>query len=144
MGVCSTLSVVTMHSAGLGCGWGGRRPLTPQRRRACCTPPTHTCAGATSDGHGAPGVGALVAHLPHMQVQPVMAAERLVFYRERAASMYAPIPFAIATGVVEIPYLILQSGLMVVITYCEPPAAPARLPAASAPATAAPACLLTF
>ena len=81
---------------------------------------------------------------PIVQVQPVMAAERLVFYRERAASMYAPIPFAIATGVVEIPYLILQSGLMVVITYCEPPAAPARLPAASAPATAAPACLLTF
>lgn len=29
-------------------------------------------------------------------VQPVVAIERTVFYRERAAGMYAPLPYAIA------------------------------------------------
>jgi len=29
-------------------------------------------------------------------VQPVVAIERTVFYRERAAGMYAPLPYALA------------------------------------------------
>jgi hypothetical protein len=32
-----------------------------------------------------------------------------VFYRERAAGMYSPLPFAIAQGNVEIPYLLFQT-----------------------------------
>lgn len=51
------------------------------------------------------------------QVQPVVAAERLVFYRERSSSYYAALPYAAASGVVEVPYLIVQATLMVVISY---------------------------
>lgn len=51
------------------------------------------------------------------QVQPVVASERLVFYRERSSSYYAALPFAAASGVVEVPYLVVQAFLMVVITY---------------------------
>lgn len=29
-------------------------------------------------------------------VQPIVAVERTVFYRERAAGMYAPLPYALA------------------------------------------------
>jgi hypothetical protein len=29
-------------------------------------------------------------------VQPIVAIERTVFYRERAAGMYAPLPYALA------------------------------------------------
>ena len=32
-----------------------------------------------------------------------------MFYRERAAGMYSPLPFAIAQGNVEIPYLLFQT-----------------------------------
>ncbi|KAL4442124.1 hypothetical protein ABPG77_011385 [Micractinium sp. CCAP 211/92] len=52
-----------------------------------------------------------------MTVQPVVAAERLVFYRERSSSYYAALPYAAASGVVEIPYLVVQAVLMVVISY---------------------------
>jgi len=50
-------------------------------------------------------------------VQPVVAAERVVFYRETAASMYSPAPYALATGVAELPYLAAQALIMVCITY---------------------------
>eukprot|EP00887_Chlorella_sp_A99_P006759 scaffold3.g6759.t1 len=53
-----------------------------------------------------------------MTVMPVIAAERMVYYREKASSMYAPGPFSLASGLVEIPYLLVQSGLMIGITYC--------------------------
>lgn len=44
-------------------------------------------------------------------------SERQVMYRERAASMYAVLPFGIATGVVELPYLITQALIFVPIAY---------------------------
>lgn len=39
---------------------------------------------------------------------PTVIAEREVYFRERAASMYSSFPFAVATGVVELPYLACQ------------------------------------
>ncbi|KFK23406.1 hypothetical protein AALP_AAs61696U000200 [Arabis alpina] len=50
-------------------------------------------------------------------VQPIVSIERTVFYREKAAGMYAPIPYAAAQGLVEIPYIITQTILYGVITY---------------------------
>lgn len=50
-------------------------------------------------------------------VQPVVAVERSVFYRERAAGMYSPLPYAMAQGLIEIPYVFLQTIVYGVITY---------------------------
>ncbi|ONK80620.1 uncharacterized protein A4U43_C01F19870 [Asparagus officinalis] len=50
-------------------------------------------------------------------VQPVVATERTVFYRERAAGMYSALPYAMSQVVVEIPYVFLQSLLYTVIVY---------------------------
>ncbi|CAI9106961.1 OLC1v1006213C1 [Oldenlandia corymbosa var. corymbosa] len=50
-------------------------------------------------------------------VQPVISTERTVFYRERAAGMYAALPYAFAQGLVEIPYVVLQTVIYGVITY---------------------------
>ncbi|CAH1419416.1 unnamed protein product [Lactuca virosa] len=50
-------------------------------------------------------------------VQPVIAIERTVFYRERAAGMYSAIPYAIAQGLVEIPYIAAQTILYGITTY---------------------------
>nr|GEV71750.1 ABC transporter G family member 31 [Tanacetum cinerariifolium] len=50
-------------------------------------------------------------------VQPVIAIERTVFYRERAAGMYSAIPYAIAQGLVEIPYIAVQTISYGIITY---------------------------
>ncbi|CAM8988682.1 unnamed protein product [Rhodiola kirilowii] len=50
-------------------------------------------------------------------VQPIISIERTVFYRERAAGMYSPYPYAFAQGLVEIPYNILQTILYGVITF---------------------------
>ncbi|XP_012839425.1 PREDICTED: ABC transporter G family member 31 [Erythranthe guttata] len=50
-------------------------------------------------------------------VQPVVSIERTVFYREKAAGMYSPIPFAFAQGLVEIPYILVQTILYGIITY---------------------------
>ncbi|KAK1392228.1 ABC transporter G family member 31 like [Heracleum sosnowskyi] len=50
-------------------------------------------------------------------VQPVVSIERTVFYREKAAGMYSPFPYAAAQGLVEIPYIILQTIIYGVITY---------------------------
>nr|QVT92329.1 ABC transporter [Salvia miltiorrhiza] len=49
-------------------------------------------------------------------VQPVVAIERTVFYRERAAGMYSALPYAFSQFVIEIPYVFAQSliyGLIV-------------------------------
>jgi len=48
---------------------------------------------------------------------PVIFAEREVFYRQRAASMYAPRALGLAQGVAELPYLAVQAIVMVCITY---------------------------
>ncbi|XP_057454234.1 pleiotropic drug resistance protein 1-like [Lotus japonicus] len=49
-------------------------------------------------------------------VQPVVAVERTVFYRERAAGMYSALPYALAQVIIEIPYVFAQAlsyGLIV-------------------------------
>ncbi|KAH6765688.1 pleiotropic drug resistance 3 [Perilla frutescens var. hirtella] len=50
-------------------------------------------------------------------VQPIVSIERTVFYREKAAGMYSPIPFAFAQGLVEIPYILAQTIVYGIITY---------------------------
>ncbi|CAK0753548.1 hypothetical protein CVIRNUC_002229 [Coccomyxa viridis] len=50
-------------------------------------------------------------------VQPVFAIERSVMYRERAAGMYAVIPYAIAQGATEIPWALAQTLLFSCIAY---------------------------
>ncbi|XP_010670733.2 pleiotropic drug resistance protein 1 [Beta vulgaris subsp. vulgaris] len=42
-------------------------------------------------------------------VQPVVFVERTVFYRERAAGMYAALPYAFAQVVIELPYTFCQT-----------------------------------
>mmetsp|Transcript_7599 Transcript_7599/g.15235 ORF Transcript_7599/g.15235 Transcript_7599/m.15235 type:complete len:84 (-) Transcript_7599:58-309(-) len=48
---------------------------------------------------------------------PLLSFERAVFYRHRAASLYKPVAFNIAHGISEIPYLMLQSIIMVSLAY---------------------------
>ncbi|KAH7442213.1 hypothetical protein KP509_03G077000 [Ceratopteris richardii] len=50
-------------------------------------------------------------------VQPVVAVERTVFYRERAAGMYSAFPYALAHVVIEIPYIFLQTLIYAAIVY---------------------------
>lgn len=50
-------------------------------------------------------------------VQPVVAIERTVFYRERGAGMYSALPYAFAQVVIEIPYTFLQTVTYGVIVY---------------------------
>ncbi|XP_076904317.1 ABC transporter G family member 35-like [Bidens hawaiensis] len=50
-------------------------------------------------------------------VQPVVATERTVFYRERAAGLYSSLPYAMAQVIVEIPYVLLQATYYCVIVY---------------------------
>ncbi|KAK9998376.1 hypothetical protein SO802_017979 [Lithocarpus litseifolius] len=50
-------------------------------------------------------------------VQPIVSIERTVFYRERAAGMYSPIAYAAAQGLVEVPYIVVQTIIFGVITY---------------------------
>ncbi|KAL3696050.1 hypothetical protein R1sor_010126 [Riccia sorocarpa] len=50
-------------------------------------------------------------------VQPVVSVERTVFYRERAAGMYGPLPYALAQAAIEIPYIFIQTVIYGVITY---------------------------
>ncbi|KAK6119519.1 hypothetical protein DH2020_046741 [Rehmannia glutinosa] len=50
-------------------------------------------------------------------VQPVVAIERTVFYRERAAGMYSALPYAFGQAVVELPNLLVQTLIYGVIVY---------------------------
>ncbi|TVU35262.1 hypothetical protein EJB05_17141, partial [Eragrostis curvula] len=50
-------------------------------------------------------------------VQPVVAVERTVFYRERAAGMYSAIPYALSQVVMEIPYVFVESVIYTLIVY---------------------------
>lgn len=50
-------------------------------------------------------------------VQPVVAIERSVFYREKAAGMYSALPYAFAQALVEIPYIFLQSAAYGILVY---------------------------
>ncbi|CAM0878459.1 unnamed protein product [Alopecurus aequalis] len=50
-------------------------------------------------------------------VQPVVAIERTVFYREKAAGMYSPLAYALAQTSVEIIYNIVQGCLYTIVIY---------------------------
>ncbi|KAK9101862.1 hypothetical protein Sjap_019116 [Stephania japonica] len=50
-------------------------------------------------------------------VQPVVAVERTVFYRERAAGMYSALPYAYAQVLIEIPHILLQTVLYGLLVY---------------------------
>ncbi|WVZ73261.1 hypothetical protein U9M48_021589 [Paspalum notatum var. saurae] len=50
-------------------------------------------------------------------VQPVVAVERTVFYRERAAGMYSAFPYAFGQVAIELPYALVQDILYGVIVY---------------------------
>ncbi|KAJ7959803.1 Pleiotropic drug resistance ABC transporter [Quillaja saponaria] len=50
-------------------------------------------------------------------VQPIVSIERTVFYREKAAGMYSPFAYAAAQGLVEVPYIVVQTIIFGVITY---------------------------
>ncbi|KAA3479321.1 ABC transporter G family member 29-like isoform X1 [Gossypium australe] len=49
--------------------------------------------------------------------QPVVAIERSIFYRERAAGMYSALPYALAQVIVEIPFVVTQSSYFTLIVY---------------------------
>ncbi|KAK8956349.1 Pleiotropic drug resistance protein TUR2 [Platanthera guangdongensis] len=50
-------------------------------------------------------------------VQPVVDVERTVFYREKAAGMYSPLPYAFAQVAIEIPYTLFQAILYGALVY---------------------------
>ncbi|XP_044495115.1 ABC transporter G family member 35-like [Mangifera indica] len=50
-------------------------------------------------------------------VQPIVAIERTVFYRERAAGMYSALPYALAQVVSEIPYVLIETIYYTLIVY---------------------------
>ncbi|KAJ4847400.1 hypothetical protein Tsubulata_045597 [Turnera subulata] len=50
-------------------------------------------------------------------VQPVVAVERIVFYRERAAGMYSTLAYAFAQILIEVPYIFAQAVVYGVIVY---------------------------
>ncbi|KAF6153601.1 hypothetical protein GIB67_027468 [Kingdonia uniflora] len=50
-------------------------------------------------------------------VQPIISIERTVYYREKAAGMYSSFPYAAAQGLVEIPYIVLQTIVYGFITF---------------------------
>ncbi|XP_051135802.1 pleiotropic drug resistance protein 1-like [Andrographis paniculata] len=50
-------------------------------------------------------------------VQPLVAVERAIFYREKAAGMYSALPFAFGQAVVEIPYIFMQTIIYGTLVY---------------------------
>ncbi|XP_044472279.1 pleiotropic drug resistance protein 1-like isoform X2 [Mangifera indica] len=50
-------------------------------------------------------------------VQPVVAIERTVFYRERAAGMYSTLPYAFGQVAIELPHILVQTIIYGVIVY---------------------------
>lgn len=50
-------------------------------------------------------------------VQPVVAIERTVFYRERAAGMYSALPYALAQVAIECIYVAIQTLIYALILY---------------------------
>ncbi|MBA0761218.1 hypothetical protein Gotri_023896 [Gossypium trilobum] len=50
-------------------------------------------------------------------VQPIVAIERTVFYRERAAGMYSALPYALAQVLCEVPYILFQTTYYTLIVY---------------------------
>ncbi|KAJ8755161.1 hypothetical protein K2173_018959 [Erythroxylum novogranatense] len=52
-----------------------------------------------------------------LSVQPVVAIERSVFYREKAAGMYSPLAYAFAQVLIELPYVLCQTVVYGLIVY---------------------------
>lgn len=52
-----------------------------------------------------------------VSVLPVVDVERTVFYREKAAGMYSPLPYALAQVLIEIPYVFVQAVVYGLIVY---------------------------
>lgn len=50
-------------------------------------------------------------------VQPIVAVERTVFYRERAAGMYSSLPYALAQVAIESIYITIQTIIYVFLLY---------------------------
>ncbi|KAL1372939.1 hypothetical protein AAHE18_01G238500 [Arachis hypogaea] len=50
-------------------------------------------------------------------VLPIVATERTVLYREKFAGMYSPWAYSFAQVIIEVPYLLTQAVLYVIITY---------------------------
>ncbi|KAJ1438245.1 P-loop containing nucleoside triphosphate hydrolase [Sesbania bispinosa] len=50
-------------------------------------------------------------------VQPIVAIERTVFYRERAAGMYSALPYALAQVIIELPHILAQALIYGIIVY---------------------------
>ncbi|MED6171515.1 transcription factor [Stylosanthes scabra] len=50
-------------------------------------------------------------------VQPIIAVERTVFYRERAAGMYSALPYALAQVIIELPHILAQAVIYGMIVY---------------------------
>ncbi|KAL7594961.1 hypothetical protein Lser_V15G29884 [Lactuca serriola] len=50
-------------------------------------------------------------------VQPVVAVERTVFYRERAAGMYSSSPYALAQVIIESTYIAIQTSIYIFFLY---------------------------
>ncbi|KAH1094243.1 hypothetical protein GLYMA_14G127800v4 [Glycine max] len=50
-------------------------------------------------------------------VQPIIAVERTVFYRERAAGMYSALPYALAQVIIELPHILVQALMYGIIVY---------------------------
>ena len=60
------------------------------------------CTGVSYTGCIFLGLGNLITAIP------VVSLGRSVFYRERSVSMYSVLPYAMAAGFIEIPYIIVQ------------------------------------
>ncbi|KAL5184869.1 Pleiotropic drug resistance protein 1 [Glycine soja] len=52
-----------------------------------------------------------------MSVQPIIAVERTVFYREKAAGMYSALPYALAQVIIELPHILVQTLIYGIIVY---------------------------
>eukprot|EP00891_Asterochloris_glomerata_P006227 jgi/Astpho2/6227/Aster-03635 len=59
----------------------------------------------------------IVGFVNSATVQPILALERPVMYREMGAGMYSHLPFALAQTSIELPYIVIQAVLFATITY---------------------------
>ncbi len=56
--------------------------------------------------------------MTRVQVMPVVAADRAVFYRERSSGMYRGALMAVVQGASELPFVFVQSVIYFAIVYC--------------------------
>ncbi|KAK1306035.1 ABC transporter G family member 34 [Acorus calamus] len=63
------------------------------------------------------GASLFIGYTSGRILQPVVAMERTVFYRERSAGMYSSMPYALAQVAIETPYAMTQVLVFCVIVY---------------------------